>query len=324
VAPGYWGRSLGLRFAIAASYVILIPAGLLPMSAAWWVVSGWGLLAYSAAMLGIYLWRGPILLLHRNIGPFADTFFVTLAVVALARPDYPIWMGYVMIISALSVFHSTRYMLAFSLVTIAAYWTGLVALDAMGRGDVSWQIAIVVSIMAAFTAFNSDVIATSNRKLHDLVQKSAHTDPLTGLDNRRRFRQILDSHDTPESCPLAVLMYDVDNFKQLNESRGHVHADTVLVRVAEELSAIFRGADTVARYGGDELVVLAHVNSIADALDLAERSLIEINERTDVTLSVGVAVYPISADTIEGALREADDALGRAKRAGKARAVTAA
>jgi hypothetical protein len=249
VAPGYWSRSLGLRFAIAASYVILIPAGLLPMSTVWWVASGWSLLAYSAAMLAIYLWRGPVLLLHRNLAPFADTFFVTLAIVALARPDYPIWMGYVMIISALSVFHSTRYLVTFSLVTIAAYWASLVVLDAAGRGDVSWQIAVVVSIMAAFTAFNSDVIATSNRKLHDLVQKSA----LTGLDNRRRFRQILDSHEVPESCPLAVLMYDIDNFKQLNESRGHVHADTVLVRVAEELSAIFRGADTVARYGGDEL-----------------------------------------------------------------------
>ena len=118
-------------------------------------------------------------------------------------------------------------------------------------------------------------------------------------------------------------MYDIDNFKQINEGRGHVYADSVLVRVCEELRAVLRDADVVARYGGDELVVLAHVRSIDEARAMGERSLAHIQATTDIELSLGIAVYPLSAATLEDTVRAADDALGTAKRAGKARAMVA-
>jgi diguanylate cyclase (GGDEF)-like protein len=210
-------------------------------------------------------------------------------------------------------------MAAFALWTIALYWCGLLILDASGRAPIDWQIATIVSIMATFTALNADVISTSNRKLREMVRKAAHTDPLTGLDNRRRFREILESHGAGETRPLAVLMYDLDNFKVINEEYGHVRADAVLVRVADELRAAFREADTVARYGGDEIVVLAHVLSLDHAIGMAERSLVRIKEQTGVTMSAGISVYPFTSNTLDGALRGADAALGVAKRGGKAR-----
>lgn len=91
-------------------------------------------------------------------------------------------------------------------------------MDVSGRADPSWQLATVVSIMLIFTAINSDVISTSNRRLQGMVLHASLTDPLTGLANRRRFREILDAHHSPDTRPLAVLMYDVDNFKQINEN----------------------------------------------------------------------------------------------------------
>jgi diguanylate cyclase (GGDEF)-like protein len=324
VAPGYWPRALGLRVIIAASYFVLIPAGLLPMSTTWWLVSGGGLLLYSILVFGYYLRQPNDLALHKDITPFSDAAFVTLAIVALARLDQPIWIGYMLIITSLSTFHSTRYLLLFSLCIIVMLWTAAIVLDATGRQELPWRLTIVVSIMAVFTAINCDTITTSHRKLRNMVREAALTDPLTGLDNRRRFRQVLDSHDLPEARPLAVLMYDVDNFKQINEERGHVAADVVLVQVAQELKASFRDADTIARYGGDELIVLAHVATLADAIAMGERSLEQIEAQVGITLSAGVSVYPVTAPTLEAAVRQADDALGRAKHTGKARVVSAA
>ena len=323
VDPSYWPRALGLRVIIALAYVVLIPAGLLPMSRIWWLVSGGGLFAYSVAAFAYYLRRPDANWLHRTASPYIDTLVVTLATIALARPNYPIWIGYLLIVSSLSAVQNTRYVVLFSVWAVAAYWSGISIMSLSGRADPSWQLATVVSIMLIFTAINSEVISTSNRRLQALVRHASHTDPLTGLANRRRFREILESHHSPDVRPLAVFMYDVDNFKQINEEQGHVFADTVLVHVCDELRASLRDADIVARYGGDELVVLAHVASVEDARLIGERSLAHIRASTDIELSLGIAVYPLTATTLDEAVLSADDALGRAKRAGKARAIVA-
>jgi diguanylate cyclase (GGDEF)-like protein len=303
---------------ITTCYLLLVPAGVLPMSRGWWIASGWLLEIYAITVYCLYRWHG-IGRLQVNVTPFSDTFFVMLATIAVGRPDYPIWVGYLLIISSLSVLNTARYLLAFSLWCVAMFWCSVAATAALDRGAAAWQMDIVVTVMAVFTAVNADLISTSNRKLRDLVRQVSMTDPLTGLDNRRRFREVLDAHAGPQTRPLAVLMYDVDNFKALNDEQGHVNADAVLVRIAEALRETFRGADTVARYGGDELVVLAHVDSLDDAIAMAERSLLLIAECVGVPMSSGVSVYPLTAPSLDAAVRDADDALGRAKRAGKAR-----
>jgi diguanylate cyclase (GGDEF)-like protein len=322
VDPGYWPRALGLRVVIASTYFVLIPAGLLPMSTTWWMVSGGGLLLYSFAMFSVFMrWPGAKWV-HMDLCPYLDALFITLAVIAVADTNYPIWIGYFLVIMSLSTFHETRYVLAYSIFAIAMFWAGIFLAHEVGRADLNVRISLVASIMAVFTALNCDVISTSNRKLRELVLDSSLTDPLTGLQNRRRFREILDSHSVP-GRPLAVIMYDIDNFKSINETMGHVHADGVLVRIGNELKRCFRDADSVARYGGDEMIVLAHVETVEDAVAMSERSLEQIRSRVGIELSAGVAVYPISTDSLEDAVRAADDALGRAKRTGKARVTVA-
>jgi diguanylate cyclase (GGDEF)-like protein len=322
VDPGYWPRAIGMRVVIAVCYALLVPAGVLPMSDIWWLASGGTLLVYSLLMLAHYLIRG-VTPIETIASAYLDSAVVTLAIVALAKPEYPIWMGYFLILPSLANFHSSRYVAGFATWSIVNCWAAFAVLEWTNRADVSLPFVVVVSVMAIFTAANADIIAVSNRKLRALVRTSALTDPLTGLDNRRRFRQVLESHDVPASRPLAVLMYDIDNFKLINEEHGHVHADTVLVRIAEELRATFRDADTIARYGGDELIVLAHVRSMEEATILAQRSIEHVRATTGVSMSAGVAVYPVTMQTLESAVREADDALGRAKRAGKFRIVAA-
>jgi diguanylate cyclase (GGDEF)-like protein len=323
VDPGYWPRAIGLRLAIAVCFVVLVPAGLLPMSAMWFAISGSIFLGYSVLLFGMYL-RFGVPRWYELMSPYTDTLIVSMAIVALAKPEYPIWMGYFLIIPGLANFHSSKFVLAFSLWSMANFLGSFALLDVIDRATIDWGITFIISLLAIFTAANADIIATSNRKLRAMVREASLTDPLTGLANRRMFREVLAAHMAPAMQPLAVLMYDVDNFKEINETRGHVEADTVLVAIADELRTCFRDADVVARYGGDEIIVLAHVNSIADAALLGERSLQQVNERCNVTLSVGVAVYPLSALSLDAAVTAADDALGTAKHGGKARVAIAA
>jgi diguanylate cyclase (GGDEF)-like protein len=323
VDPAYWPRAMLLRVVIAVCYVVLVPVGLLPMSHAWWAISGGTLLIYSIAAYAHFT-RFGISTFHREVSPYIDTLVVTLAIVALAKPAYPIWMGYFLIIPSLAQFHSTRYMVAFALWSIALFWSGLLILEATDRAALSWQMPTIVSIMTVFAAMNADIIADSNRRLREMVMRASVTDPLTGLANRRLFQTILESHALGETRPLAVYMYDVDDFKALNETYGHVHADGVLVRIAHELRAQFPDADAVARYGGDEMIVLQHVASIADAVATGEASIERVREASGIGISVGLGVYPITARTLDAVVRQADAALGRAKRAGKARLAAAA
>ena len=322
VDPGYWPRAISMRIIIAVCYCFFVPLGVLPMSDAWWLVSGGVFLVYSLLM-GAHFLRFGASVLHTTISAYTDTLIVTLAIVALANPEVPVWMGYFLILPSLANFHSSRYVTGFTAWAIGNCLAAFGLLALTDRAGVSVPFVIVVCVMAAFTASNADIIAVSNRKLRKMVRDSALTDPLTGLDNRRRFRQVLESHDAPESWPLAVLMYDVDNFKRINETYGHVHADGVLVQIAQELRTVFRDADTIARYGGDELIVLAHVRTVDEAKSMAQRSIEHVHETTTIALSAGVAVYPVTAQSLDDAVREADDALGRAKRAGKFRIVAA-
>ena len=322
VHPAYWERILMLRIAMAACYVALVPAGVLPMSAAWWVASGWAVLAYSVALFALYRRYG-LLRLHRDWAPFIDALMMTLAIVAVARPEYPIWIGFLLTICAISALHSLKYLLAFAAWTSALLWAGDYVIDLGGRADAPWQLLFLVSVFSGFMAVTVDILATSNRFLRQSLWVASMTDPLTGLHNRRRFGEIVSLRDADEARPLAVVMYDVDNFKALNEAKGHVYADAVLVRVAAALRSSLRNAASIARYGGDELIALAPVASIEEAVALAERSRAQVFEQAGVTVSAGVSVYPLTAPTLAAAVEDADAALGRAKQDGKARVVVA-
>jgi diguanylate cyclase (GGDEF)-like protein/PAS domain S-box-containing protein len=164
---------------------------------------------------------------------------------------------------------------------------------------------------------------------HQQLLHDAQHDPVTHLANRRLFLERLDAlmRDATPDEVVAVLFVDVDHFKQINDEFGHAAGDHVLVAVANTLSGMFRSDDLVARFGGDEFTVLLHdVAHTERAAEIADRVTKELSrawsiDGHDVTLSVsvGLSVSPVRSTTATDLLLQADQAMYRAKRNGRAR-----
>ncbi|SEL49660.1 PAS domain S-box-containing protein/diguanylate cyclase (GGDEF) domain-containing protein [Roseateles sp. YR242] len=158
------------------------------------------------------------------------------------------------------------------------------------------------------------------------IHHLAHHDPLTGLLNRTTFMERLRERLTPGGDRAALLFIDLDNFKRVNDSLGHLEGDQVLRTVAERLRGGLRASDLVARFGGDEFVVLledVHQRKDVQVVLNALLSVVEVPVRADgrdlsVTPSIGVALYPDHGDTPEELLQHADTAMYLAKTAGRA------
>jgi diguanylate cyclase (GGDEF)-like protein len=162
------------------------------------------------------------------------------------------------------------------------------------------------------------------------VFRMAFHDPVTGSYSRRYFdealeREILRAQRHGKS--LSVLLIDVDNFKQVNDTLGHKVGDRVLSETATALQGALRGESITARFGGDEFAVLLPESSFAEAAEVAEklRTAIEElgagrSEPTAVTISIGLAASePERRSTADELLTLADEALYRAKRRGRNR-----
>ncbi|HMM93684.1 EAL domain-containing protein [Phycicoccus sp.] len=167
---------------------------------------------------------------------------------------------------------------------------------------------------------------TDQQALAEQLSHQAFHDPLTGLANRALFTDRLAHALQPrtEPVPTAVLFLDLDDFKNVNDSRGHSVGDRLLVVVADRLRGTVRPSDTAARLGGDEFAVIVEQADAAEATALAERILLAISAPIEVegTVwavhgSVGVATAASGQTSTEEMLRNADVAMYWAKEAGK-------
>lgn len=166
-------------------------------------------------------------------------------------------------------------------------------------------------------------LAEANQRLEQL----AHFDPLTKVWNRYRIEEAINAELVAAkryAAAFALLLFDVDNFKQINDAHGHSVGDDVLVALARLVESSLRGCDHLGRWGGEEFIVLATHSDIDAAIGLAERlrSLvaelrIEGLEQT-ITVSIGVAVWR-SGDNCKTIISRADDAMYRAKHGGRNR-----
>lgn len=164
------------------------------------------------------------------------------------------------------------------------------------------------------------------RKLNRQLHAQAIRDPLTGLYNRLALMQQLNqgvARAERRGEPLSLLLIDVDHFKAFNDGFGHLQGDEVLQQIAEILRGAAREADTVARFGGEEFVVVLPATTTAGALALAERIREHIarsrNDHRPLTVSIGAVTrrgtHPRC--TAQLLLQDADQALYRAKDAGR-------
>jgi diguanylate cyclase (GGDEF)-like protein len=168
------------------------------------------------------------------------------------------------------------------------------------------------------------------------LQSLSELDPLTGIANRRRFEETLGREwrrAMRDGLPLSLVMIDIDSFKDFNDAHGHQVGDQCLRRVSHEIrEALTRPGDLLARYGGEEFAAILPSTPLRGAESVAEvlRGRVESMAtrhpgapRGVVTISLGVATAnPGTASSAEALVAEADEALYRAKRAGRNRVVS--
>ena len=178
----------------------------------------------------------------------------------------------------------------------------------------------------ALTAGRAIENARQFRELHELAVR----DPLSGLHNRRYFHETL-AHEVKRAHRydrrLALIFFDLDNFKSINEEIGHLGGDSVLAEVAERLRSVVRGADIPCRVGGDEFAVILPESSLDDVERFFQRLLLAVQGQPigrvpNLGISAGMAELGRDDDATS-LFRRVDQALYRAKRAGKGRVMTA-
>ena len=202
------------------------------------------------------------------------------------------------------------------------------------RSDGTWRL---LEAIGNFDLLDSPTISglilnardiTDRRQAEDAVRRLAYHDVLTGLPNRAFFEELL---RTRLSRPLvgddgmAVLFVDVDHFKLVNDTLGHVGGDELLRTVSTELNQLMREGDIVARVGGDEfLVLLSGVSDEGDATATARRILARLDKRRvirgrelRVTASIGISVHPGHGDDPDALIASADIAMYEAKYRGR-------
>jgi diguanylate cyclase (GGDEF)-like protein len=169
------------------------------------------------------------------------------------------------------------------------------------------------------------------RQVEDALSRAARSDPLTGLMNRRamveRFEYQL-SHYQRNRIPFAVLMGDIDHFKRINDTCGHAEGDRVLISIAKSIRENLRSQDLLARWGGEEFLILLPDTDLEGGITVAEKIRLQIAQSgfrrekkgLALTISFGVACYT-NEQSIDDCIKAADEALYRAKHAGRNRVV---
>ena len=288
--------------------------------------------------------------------------FLSLEVYLLRNPGqirrvWQIGLGFIAVYKIASVFYETGFSLYAHPESLspALLWFPMVYLMAfvlLGRrqalyfstvylsaGVLAGIVGLVFSPPLQFTAINAAMqFVMSNltymmllyifahlRRHYAQMHQMAHTDSLTGLVNRRAMGNRLEGElerAKRYDRPFALILGDIDHFKTVNDGHGHAVGDQVLREVAARLSAQLRTGDQIARWGGEEFLVLAPETDLNQAHALSQRLFDAIAASPvaglEISLSIGVACYR-RGDSIAVLLSRADEAMYRAKVAGRAR-----
>lgn len=236
------------------------------------------------------------------------------------------------------IFNSGRHDRAFfqelwGSLLVKGYWQGEIW-DKRKNGDIhaKWlSINTVLDKNGAiyrYVAIFSDI--TERKQSEELIWKQANFDMLTELPNRRMFLEQLQMaviKSARSQLPLALLLIDLDQFKEVNDTLGHAVGDSLLKEAASRIRFCVRTSDTVARLGGDEFVViLTELPDVRHVEDIAQKFINSLAESFNlggevvyISASVGITLYPDDAGNIEDLMKNADQAMYEAKKNGRNR-----
>jgi len=187
----------------------------------------------------------------------------------------------------------------------------------------------IFGILGAYQDITRKKENEKNLKLQrDALEHQAYHDALTGLPNRLLFLDRLNQyiHKAHRSkSKVAVLFVDMDRFKEINDSLGHVCGDEAIKEVAKRIGSQIRETDTIARFGGDEFIMICNdINNPITIVDIVQKVMRSMDDPITieghtiyVTLSIGISVYPDDADTSGDLLKNADAAMYKAKNDGR-------
>lgn len=321
---------LRLSYGIAPAVVIMAAvAHLLGITLPLWLI-----VFQAAAMMGA-AWRQERLLDAGIFTPWMPAAHLNLGLLLLT-----VWVAFsggvqspfVWVYGGAIAIYGVLWGLRFAVATATLCTVYLIAVLALSRLGITLPAvgipspmpvrAFLISYIAMFygVAF---VAAALRRQLRD-VFRQAQTDPLTGLANRRALRQALDrevARAARYGHPCAVLVLEIDRFKQINDRFGHLQGDEALRKVAATLRASCRATDILSRFGGDEFVVVMPHTPVDEARRVGERVRRDVEEFTllhgfHLTLSAGLAVYTDHAQDAGTLLEAADQAMYRVKQRG--------
>ena len=263
------------------------------------------------------------------IETWAMVSFITLALWYTGKVDSPLLNLYLLVIIACAITLG-KLMTLLEVILIACCY---LYMGYYTYSDALFSAQTFTLLMAKFSpfllvAYVTSMLAADILQAKKRITQLSHTDDLTGLLNMRAFNLVLEkeiARISRHAQPFTVIMVDVDGLKDINDQHGHTAGSRLIKTIAHSIQDCVRTSDVLARYGGDEFVILMSHTSTEHARTAAERIRTAINNtsfdikgvRIASTVSVGIASFPECVKDAEDVLDKADIALYKSKQCGR-------
>jgi diguanylate cyclase (GGDEF)-like protein len=310
---------------IASALIVVTLVGPAELQPLLYIVLATGALMVVAAqdLLPMHVlgrWRAPI-----EAG--AVLGFLTLLIILTGGYGSPFFIGYILLIAGTSLWAQGVGPYILALAAFGTYLIG-VAVAPEGLPQEGWATVAFNLVALALISYVASVIGREQRKAHESALRLSRYDALTQLYSRSYIALALDQEilrSARSGRPFALMLFDLDGLKPVNDRFGHEAGDRLLRGVADVIRGGVRATDVAGRHGGDEFIILLPETDAGGAVrvaeklrrDIAQMSLPDTGQMVRSTVSIGVVSYPDDGRSAAELLRRADAAMYEAKRRGR-------